>query len=135
MMAFAMGADLINVAREAMLSIGCIQAQVCHTNRCPTGVATNNPWLQSGIDPALKSERVYNYFKTLNKEILELSHACGYEHPCQLTMTDVDIAVGDHNKTYTLEDSYGYDKQKVEFHGMESLLKDSYLGGGKVYNF
>lgn len=132
-MAFAMGADLINVAREPMLAIGCIQAQVCHTNRCPTGVATNNPWLQSGIDPALKSERMYNYFKTLNKEILELTHACGYEHPCQLTMTDVDIADGDRNKTYTLEDSYGYDKQKVEFHGMESLLKDSYLGGGKVY--
>ncbi|MES2798126.1 MAG: FMN-binding glutamate synthase family protein, partial [Bacteroidota bacterium] len=87
MMAFAMGADLVNVAREAMLSIGCIQAQVCHTNRCPSGVATNNPWLQSGIDPALKSERMYNYFKALNKEILELSHACGYEHPCQLTMT------------------------------------------------
>ncbi|MES2794650.1 MAG: FMN-binding glutamate synthase family protein, partial [Bacteroidota bacterium] len=63
----------------------------------------------------------------------ELSHACGYEHPCQLTMTDIDIAIGDHNKTFTLEDSYGYDKQKVEFNGMESLLKDGYLGGGKVY--
>ncbi|NJW54895.1 glutamate synthase-related protein, partial [Salinimicrobium oceani] len=45
-MAFAMGADCINVAREAMLSIGCIQAQACHTNRCPTGVATQNRWLQ-----------------------------------------------------------------------------------------
>ncbi len=49
-MAFAMGVDCINVAREAMMSIGCIQAQVCHTNRCPTGVATQNKWLQKGID-------------------------------------------------------------------------------------
>ena len=39
-MAFAMGVDCINVAREAMMSIGCIQAQVCHTNRCPAGIAT-----------------------------------------------------------------------------------------------
>lgn len=41
-MAFSMGADLINVAREAMMSIGCIQAQLCHTNRCPTGITTKN---------------------------------------------------------------------------------------------
>ena len=39
--AFALGCDMINVAREAMMSIGCIQAQRCHTGHCPTGVATN----------------------------------------------------------------------------------------------
>jgi glutamate synthase domain-containing protein 2 len=39
------------VAREAMLAIGCIQAQRCHTNHCPTGVATQHPWLVRGIDP------------------------------------------------------------------------------------
>jgi glutamate synthase domain-containing protein 2 len=135
MMAFAMGVDIVNVAREAMLSIGCIQAQVCHTNRCPSGVATNNVWLQSGIDPALKSERFYNYMKTLNKEIIELTHACGYEHPCQLTMNDVDIAAGDHNKTISLEEVYGYEKQKVVFDGMEKLLQSEYLGGGKAGNY
>ena len=48
--AFAMGADVINVARESMLSIGCIQAQLCHTNHCPSGIATQNKWLQNGID-------------------------------------------------------------------------------------
>ena len=44
-------------AREAMLAIGCIQAQKCHTDPCPTGVATQNPWLAHGLDPALKSVR------------------------------------------------------------------------------
>ncbi len=53
-MAFALGADCINVAREAMMSIGCIQAQICHTNRCPTGIATQSKWLQSGINVPLK---------------------------------------------------------------------------------
>src|SRR5262249_6776469 len=65
--AFALGCDTINVAREAMLSIGCIQAQRCHTNHCPTGVATQHPWLVRGIDPTLKAARLANYIVTLRK--------------------------------------------------------------------
>jgi glutamate synthase domain-containing protein 2 len=126
LMAFAMGCDLVAVAREAMMSIGCIQAQICHTNRCPSGVATTNNWLKSGIDPTLKSERVYHYFKTLNKEILEVTHACGYEHPCQLKMKDVDIAIGDENATVSLEKSYGYQKQVVPFVNMQKLIENRY---------
>ncbi len=128
-MAFAMGADLINVAREAMLSIGCIQAQVCHTNRCPAGVATQNKWLESGLDPTLKSVRFFNYAKTLRKEILEIAHACGYEHPCQFKMKDVEVGLGESHSTRSLMDNYGYEKQPVEFYGMAELLKDPYLGG------
>ncbi len=128
-MAFAMGADVINVAREAMLSIGCIQAQICHTNRCPTGVTTNNPWLQKGLDPALKSERFYNYLKTLTKEIIEITHAAAYEHPCQFTMEDVDVAMGDNNRTMSLARTYEYVKDKVDFEGIEPLLACPYLGG------
>src|SRR5205814_3282737 len=43
--AFSLGCDAVNIAREAMLAIGCIQAQKCHTDTCPTGVATQNAWL------------------------------------------------------------------------------------------
>merc|ERR1711969_249872 len=96
-MAFSMGADLINVAREAMMSIGCIQAQQCHTNKCPSGVATQNQWLQRGINIEDKSVRAHFYFKNFRKELLEMTHACGYEHPCQMTMDDVDLTVGDKN--------------------------------------
>jgi glutamate synthase domain-containing protein 2 len=46
---FALGCDLITVAREAMLAIGCIQAQRCHTGHCPTGIATHNRWLVRGL--------------------------------------------------------------------------------------
>ena len=42
---------MVNVGREAMLAVGCIQAQKCHTGECPTGVATQNPWLARGLDP------------------------------------------------------------------------------------
>lgn len=128
-MAFAMGADVVNVGREAMLSIGCIQAQICHTNRCPTGVATQNKWLQSGIDPALKSERFYNYAKTLTKEILEIAIACGYEHPSEFTMEDVDVAMGDNNYTHSLGGVYGYQKDPVQYAGIHEVLQCPYLGG------
>jgi glutamate synthase domain-containing protein 2 len=112
-MALAMGADLINVAREAMISIGCIQAQTCHTNRCPTGIATNNKWLESGLDPARKSVRFANYMKNLTKEIMEITHACGYEHPCQFNMDDIDISMGDNAHTAPLRLAYGYQKDEV----------------------
>ena len=132
LMAFSMGADLINIAREAMLSIGCIQAQSCHTNTCPAGVATQSKWLQAGIDPTLKSERFYNYAKTLRKEILEITHACGYEHPAQMEMTDVDMSMGDNNYTTTLRQIYNYEKVPVDFKGMQSLVDCPHLGGTPV---
>ena len=56
--AFALGADMVNVAREAMMSIGCIQSQKCHTDRCPTGVATQDPWLVARPRPGLEGRAV-----------------------------------------------------------------------------
>jgi len=128
-MAFAMGADVINVAREAMMSIGCIQAQVCHTNKCPTGIATQSKWLQNGIDPTLKSARLAQYFKSFRKEFIEITHAAGYEHPCQFTMDDIEINVDDHNLSKELSGTYGYIKTVVPFNSMQDLKNCSHLGG------
>ncbi len=128
-MAFAMGVDCINVAREAMLSIGCIQAQVCHTNKCPAGIATQSKWRQSGIDVTLKSERLAQYFKTFRKEFLEVTHAAGYEHPAQFTMTDIQVNVDDDYLSSDLKSVYGYEKTKVDFKSMKELYECTYLGG------
>lgn len=129
LMAFAMGADAINIAREAMMSIGCIQAQKCHTNHCPTGIATSNQWLQAGIDPTLKSERFYRYHYTLLKEINEITHAMGYEHPCQVGMEDVEFSMGDNNRTMPMAKSLGYHKSPIDFRGFESIMECPHLGG------
>ena len=129
-MAFAMGVDCINVAREAMLSIGCIQAQVCHTNRCPSGVATQSKWLQNGINVPLKSDRLAQYFKSFRKELIEITHAAGYEHPCQFTMTDIDTNVDDGELTRTLEESFKYKKTPVAYEKLQDLKDCPYLGGG-----
>lgn len=91
MLAFALGCDMVNVAREAMLAIGCIQAQRCHTGHCPTGIATQNKWLMRGLDPTDKSVRLANYVLTLRKEILQLSRACAVPHPALITLENMEI--------------------------------------------
>ena len=128
-MAFAMGVDCINVAREAMMSIGCIQAQICHTNRCPAGIATQSKWLQNGINVPLKSERLAQYFKTFRKELIEITHAAGYEHPCQFTMDDVEMNVDDHNLTKDFSQAFRYEKSPVNFKNLQHLKDCEYLGG------
>ena len=128
-MAFAMGADIINVAREAMMSIGCIQAQKCHDNGCPAGIATQNKWLQHGINVPRKGDRLNQYFRTFRKELLEIAHASGYEHPSQFTMDDVDVSIGDRNLTQTLAHTYCYNKVPVPFESTEKLYECNHLGG------
>src|SRR5688500_7068754 len=92
--AFSLGCDLVNVAREAMLAIGCIQAQKCHTDTCPTGVATQDRWLAHGLDPTLKSVRVANYIKTLRRDLLKVAEACGVEHPGLIDTGSVEVLTG-----------------------------------------
>jgi glutamate synthase domain-containing protein 2 len=107
LLALALGCDMINVAREAMLSIGCIQAQRCHTDHCPTGVATQNKWLVKGLDPTLKSARLANYLATLRKELTHLAHACGAIHPALVTLDQLAI-VGGPDGPRSAKDIYGY---------------------------
>jgi len=106
--AFALGADLVNVGREAMLAIGCIQAQKCHTDHCPTGIATQNQWLARGLDPALKSVRCANYIRTLRRDLLKLAEATGVEHPGLIGSDSVEILTGQSEAT-PLHEVYGYD--------------------------
>ncbi|HNJ79762.1 MAG TPA: glutamate synthase-related protein, partial [Marmoricola sp.] len=105
--AFALGADSINVARETMLAIGCIQSQKCHTDKCPTGVATQNPWLAHGLEPVSKGERCANYIKEFRKEIVKVAESIGVAHPALITPDDVEMMNGDF-QAQTLAEVYGY---------------------------
>ena len=91
LLAFAMGADMVGVAREAMMAIGCIQAQRCHTGHCPTGVATQNKWLMRGLDPTDKAARLANYLVTLRKEVMWLTRAVGVAHPAEVHLEHFEI--------------------------------------------
>ncbi|MGY2130321.1 FMN-binding glutamate synthase family protein [Blastococcus sp. SYSU DS0617] len=106
--AFALGCDMVNVGREAMLAIGCIQAQKCHTDTCPTGVATQNAWLTRGLDPELKSVRTAGYIETLRRDLLKVAGACGVEHPGLIGAGSVEVLTGRTAST-PLHEVYGYE--------------------------
>jgi glutamate synthase domain-containing protein 2 len=106
--AFALGCDLVNVGREAMLSIGCVQAQRCHTGGCPTGVATQSRWLMHGLDPELKGARAGNYLVALRAELLALSRTCGVVHPALVRPERLEI-VTERYGSAALRDVFGYE--------------------------
>jgi glutamate synthase domain-containing protein 2 len=106
--AMALGVDLLNLAREPMLSIGCIQAQKCHTDTCPTGVATQKAWLARGLDADLKSVRAANYIKSLRRDLLQISESCGVAHPALIDADDIDMLYGSETAR-PLREVYGYE--------------------------
>ncbi|WP_028650370.1 FMN-binding glutamate synthase family protein [Nocardioides halotolerans] len=106
--AFALGVDGVQVAREAMFALGCIQAQKCHTDRCPTGVATQKPRLVRGLDPDSKAERVHRYVIALRRDLLKVSEAVGVCHPGLVGPDDVDLADG-LRSVAGLREAYGYE--------------------------
>ncbi|MBY6220985.1 FMN-binding glutamate synthase family protein [Marinobacter nauticus] len=80
----ALGADWCNSARGYMFSLGCIQALNCHTGRCPSGVATQDPRRGNKLDVPLKSERVFNFHKNTLDALQNLLEASGLRHPSEL---------------------------------------------------
>ena len=79
--AMALGADWCNSARGFMFAVGCIQSQSCHTDRCPTGVATQDPTRQRALVVPDKMERVVNFHRATLHELAELTAAAGLDHP------------------------------------------------------
>ncbi|MFC9293679.1 FMN-binding glutamate synthase family protein [Streptomyces sp. NPDC057011] len=75
------GADYTNAARAMMFAIGCIQAQRCHTNTCPVGVATQDERRARAIDVADKSQRVRRYQQATVKSALQIMAAMGVDDP------------------------------------------------------
>ena len=104
--AFALGCDAIEVGREALLSLGCVQAMSCHTNRCPTGITTHSPWRSRGLVPEMKSVRLANYLATLRRELLAIAHACGVAHPADVTADMLEM-VDDHSGARTVAEVFG----------------------------
>ncbi|WP_414475672.1 FMN-binding glutamate synthase family protein [Microvirga sp. M2] len=77
----ALGADWCNAARGYMFAIGCIQAQSCHTNKCPVGIATQDPIRQRAIDVGDKSDRVARFHRNTMQALGEIAGAAGLSNP------------------------------------------------------
>jgi glutamate synthase domain-containing protein 2 len=80
----AMGADWCNAGRGFMFALGCIQSLSCHTDRCPTGVATQDPSRFRHVDVADKATRVHNFHRNTLHALRDLLCAAGLTHPGQL---------------------------------------------------
>jgi glutamate synthase domain-containing protein 2 len=80
----ALGADWCNSARGFMFALGCIQSQSCHTDRCPTGVSTQDRTRQRALVVGDKSERVFNFHRATVESLAELVAAAGLDHPREL---------------------------------------------------
>ncbi len=80
----ALGADWVNAARGFMFALGCIQSLSCNTNRCPVGVATQDPMLQRALVVPEKAERVFNFHRNTLHALAEMLAAAGLDHPSQI---------------------------------------------------
>ncbi|CAM2146560.1 FMN-binding glutamate synthase family protein [Pararobbsia alpina] len=92
----AIGADWVNSARGFMFAVGCIQAQTCHSGRCPTGVATQDPVRQRALVPADKSDRVHSFHDNTLKALKEIIQAAGLRHPAELRSHHIVRRVSSH---------------------------------------
>lgn len=80
----AIGADWANSARGFMFALGCVQSLSCNTNRCPTGVATQDTVRQKALVVSDKAERVYNFHRLTLRALSDMLAATGLQHPSDL---------------------------------------------------
>ncbi len=105
--AMGMGADLVNIARGMMISVGCIGAQKCHTNKCPVGVATTDPGHQKALVVDEKQWRVLNYIITLRNGLNSLAAASGLNNYTEFNRSHV-VYKNQHGHVQTLEELFPY---------------------------
>jgi glutamate synthase domain-containing protein 2 len=92
----ALGADWCNSARGFMFALGCIQSQSCHTDMCPTGVATQDQARQRALVVPDKAERVFNFQRATVDALAELVAAAGLDHPTQFAPAHFSRRVSQH---------------------------------------
>lgn len=110
---FSLGADYCNAARAFMMTLGCIQAQSCHTNKCPTGVATQDPLRQRALNIPDKSHRVANYHKSTLHALCDALSAAGIEGPAELQHNHIFVRDGDGIAQYIMSTRQRLDRAEL----------------------
>jgi glutamate synthase domain-containing protein 2 len=91
----ALGADWVNAARAFLFALGCVQSQSCHTNKCPTGVATQDAARQKALIVSDKTERVFRYHRNTLSSLSEMLAAAGLEHPADIRPEHLVVRVSE----------------------------------------
>lgn len=100
-----LGADATYAARSMMLALGCIQALRCNNNKCPAGVATQNPNLYKGLDVPTKRTRVKNFHQETLEAVAHVVGAMGVSNTHELNRSHLYKRV-DENRIKTYADLY-----------------------------
>ncbi|HET7521749.1 MAG TPA: FMN-binding glutamate synthase family protein, partial [Bacillales bacterium] len=116
--ALSMGADLVNIARGFMITVGCIQTLKCHSNICPVGVATTDPDLQKALVVDEKKYRVVNYIVTLRKGLFRIAAAAGLDSPVHFSQQHI-MFKDDKGGVHSLEEIF----RSVNEHGEEAAVR------------
>ncbi len=131
----ALGADWCNSARGYMFSLGCIQAMNCHTGRCPSGVATQDPLRGSKLDVPLKSERVYNFHRKTLDALQNLLEASGLNHPSELGPENIIRRVSK-TEVHSYLDLFPFLEPGALLEGQTGqAIFDRYWAGADPYSF
>jgi len=101
----ALGADTVNSARGMMFALGCIQARHCNNDKCPSGVATQNPARYRQLDVTDKGVRVFNYHSAMVKAVAELLGQLGINSLTEVKPEHVNRRIN-HNTVVTYEEVY-----------------------------
>jgi glutamate synthase domain-containing protein 2 len=91
----ALGADWVNSGRGFLFALGCIQSQSCHTNKCPTGVATQDEKRQGALDVDDKAGRVYGFHRNTLSSLAEMIAAAGLKHPADIQPEHLAVRVSE----------------------------------------
>jgi len=87
--ALAMGADAVAIATAAMIACGCRQYRVCHTGRCPVGIATQDPELRKRLDIEQSARWLANYLNVCTRELRDFARLTGHNDIHQLSLADL----------------------------------------------
>jgi len=87
--ALCLGADGIALASSAMQAVGCVAARICHTNNCPTGVATQKPELRARLDVENSAQRLARFLDSSVQLMQVLARACGHDHLRRFSAEDL----------------------------------------------
>ena len=87
--ALALGADAVAIGTAALIAIGCQQYRVCHTGKCPVGIATQDPGLRSRFNIDRSSRRLANYLSVVTQELRDFARLTGNNDVHQLSMNDL----------------------------------------------
>jgi glutamate synthase domain-containing protein 2/rubredoxin len=101
--ALAMGADAVAVATAAMMAVGCQQYRICDTDKCPVGIATQDPSLRARLDVEKSATRVANFFRVCTDEIKEFARLTGNDDVHGLSVSDLCTTNSEISKYMNIE--------------------------------